>query len=302
VRRQNSGTLASFGRATKIPSSVFKSGNAEAEALAAIDAAMALWPIPFEEVEIVTDYGDTHVTVSGAERGPPLVLLHCALMTSAIWSPIVQDLGARFRTFAVDVMGDFGRTVPARPPKSDAEFADWLGQTLNGLGLGDIHLMGWSFGGFVAANFAIQAPARVLRLALLAPFATFVRPGLGFLAGFVPLILPRPSTSSWFEGKLCARGSFGCPEHSEILFQRFKNGRVAFRSGPRVFKDEELKKLTMPSLLLVGEDEFLYSGSKAVHRANTVLPRGEAYLLARCNHAVVSDQTAEVVRRLDGFF
>jgi pimeloyl-ACP methyl ester carboxylesterase len=263
---------------------------------------MTLWPIPFEEVEIVTDYGDTHVTVSGTEQGPPLVLLHCALMTSAIWSPIVQDLGARFRIFAVDVMGDFGRSVPACAPKSDTEFADWFSQTLDGLELGDIYLMGWSFGGFVAANFAVHNPGRVLRLALLAPFATFVRPGLGFLAGFVPLVLPRPSTSSWFEGKLCALGSFGCPEHSEILFQRFKNGRVAFRSGPRVFKDEELRKLTMPLLLLVGEDEFLYSGSKAVDRAKTVLPNGEAYLLARCNHAVVSDQTAEVIRRLCDFF
>jgi pimeloyl-ACP methyl ester carboxylesterase len=263
---------------------------------------MALWPIPFEEVSVVTDYGDTHVTVSGKERGQPLVLLHCALMTSAIWSPIVRDLSARFRTYAVDVMGDFGRTVPKNPPKNDIEFADWLRQTLDGLGLGEIHLLGWSFGGFMAANFAVQDPGRVARLALLAPFATFVRPGPGFLAGFVPLLIPLRSTSSWFESKLCARESFECPEHSEILYQRFKHGRVAFRSGPRVFDDEELRRLTMPSLVLVGEQEFLFDGAKAVRRAGAVLPKGEAYLLTRCNHAVVSDQTAEVVRRLGEFF
>jgi pimeloyl-ACP methyl ester carboxylesterase len=300
--QQNRRPFDSSWEVLKITASVFKSAQGKASAFAAIDAAMALWPIPFKEVDVHTDYGDTHVTVSGAERGPPLVLLHCALMTSAIWSPIVKDLGARFQTFAVDVMGDFGRTVPTNPPKSDAEFADWLGQTLDRLGLGEIHLLGWSFGGFVATNFAVQNPGRVARLALLAPFATFVRPGPGFFAGFVPWLIPLRSASSWFESKLCARGSFECPEHSEILFQRFKNGRVVFRSGPRVFDDEELRRLAMPSLVLVGEQEFLFSGSKAVHRASAVLPEGEAYLLARCNHAVVSDQTAEVIRRLGDFF
>jgi pimeloyl-ACP methyl ester carboxylesterase len=41
---------------------------------------------------------------------------------------------------------------------------------------------------------------------------------------------------------------------------------------------DELARLTMPTLLLVGEQEFLYDG--------------RAYLIPQCNHAVVSDQTA----------
>lgn len=285
-----------------ILSPVFRSVEGKRQALAAYDSAMRLWPISFEHRDVETDFGSTHVIVGGAESSPPLVLLHCALMTSAIWSPIIGDLCGPFQAYAVDVLGDFGRSVPTNPPKSDVEFSTWLAQTLDRLGLERVHLLGWSFGGFVATNFAVHEPSRVERLGLLAPFATFVRPGLGFLAGFVPVLVRTRGTSTWFERRLCYRGSLGFPEHSEILYQRFKNGRVVFRTAPRVFTDEELRGLKMPTLLLVGKDEFLYNGVRAVARARQLLPTGHADLLAACNHAIVSDQTETVSRRVLAFF
>ena len=285
-----------------ISSPIFRSAQGEREALAAYDAAMRLWPVPFEARNVDTAFGPTHVIISGREAAPPLVLLHCALMTSAIWSPIIGDLSGRFRTYAVDVLGDFGRSVPTNPPKTDAELSDWLGQTLDELKLEHTRLLGWSFGGFVATNFAVHEPGRIEQLGLLAPFATFVRPGLGFLAGFVPALFPTRRTSMWFERRLCYRGSFGFPEHSEILYQRFKNGRIVFKTAPRVFADEELARLTAPTLLLVGSDEFLYDGPQAVARARRVLPVGAADLVARCNHAIVSDRTELISHRLETFF
>lgn len=279
-------------------SPLFKSPRGEAEFLAAYDAALHLWPVPFEQRDVATRFGSTHVIVSGPEEAPPLVLLHCALMTSAIWSPIIGELSENFRTYAVDVIGDVGLTVPSNPPRSGAEFAAWLADTLDALGIGTTRLLGWSFGGFVAANFTVEMPARVERLALLAPFATFVRPGPGFLAGFLPLIVPTRRMSRWFERRLCHAGSFGPAEYSELLYQRFRNGRVMFRTGPKVFSDEELRLLTMPTLLLVGDEEYLFDGRAAVDRAGRLLPDIRAELLPRCNHAVVSDRTDEVRRQL----
>lgn len=285
-----------------VPSPVFKSIKGQTEAFASFDAAMKLWPIAFEHRDVPTKYGSTHVIVSGAKDAQPLVLLHCALMTSAIWSPVINVLSKSFTIYAVDVIGDFGRSVPSQPPCDDAEFAHWLELTLDGLGLSEVNLVGWSFGGFIAANFAIHFPQRVKRLALLAPFATFVRPGLGFFAGFLPMIFPTRWMVKWFERRLCYQRSFGVKEHSDILYQRFKNGRPVFKTGPRVFTDTELQRLAMPALLLVGEDEFLFDGPKAVERARNVMPAVQAELLSKCNHAVVSDQTAIVNAALRNFF
>ena len=282
-------------------SKLFRSAQGESEFLAAYDAAIRLWPVPLQRRNLHTRFGRTHVITCGDESAPPLVLLHCALMTSAVWGPAIGELAARFRVHAVDVIGDMGRTVPADPPGTHAQFAGWLAEVCDGLGIERALLVGWSFGGFVAANFALHYPARVERHGLLAPFAVFTRPGAGFLAGFLPLLIRKRGMSRWFERKLSASGGFGPAEYSELLWQRFKNGRVQFRTGPRVFFDSELRELTMPVLLLVGEKEFLYDARAAVDRARRLLPKGEAHLLRDCNHAMIPDQADLVMELLVEF-
>jgi pimeloyl-ACP methyl ester carboxylesterase len=262
---------------------------------------MKLWPVPYETRDIPTDYGSTHAIVSGPEDGPPLVLLHCALMTSAIWSPIIGELSERYRTCSVDVIGDVGRTVPTKPPATEKESADWLAQTLDGLGISNTKLLAWSFGGSVATNFTMHHPERVEKLALLAPFKPFAKQSMGFLFGFYPWVIRTPAASRAFEKKMCFKEDFGYPEHSALLFERFRSGKLLLKVPPRTFTDLEFKLLTMPTLLLVGEQEFLYDGAAAVKRAKQVLPNGHAELISECNHAVVSDQTDLVTERLLGF-
>jgi len=279
-------------------SPLFKSPEGEARVLAAYDAAMKLWPIPYEQRDLPTRFGSTHVIVSGPADAPPLVLLHCALMTSSIWSPIIANLSRDYRTYAVDVIGDIGRTAPTNPPETYPDLAQWLLETYRELGIERARLLGWSFGGFVATNFAVHEPQRVEKLALLAPFATFVKPGPGFLLGLVPLVVATRATARLFERAMCFKGSFEYSEHSDLLYQRFKNGRPVFKVRPRVFTDEELRGLTMPTLLLVGDHELLYNPRAAVERAAQVLPHGHAEIIRNCNHAVVSDQTAWVSARV----
>jgi pimeloyl-ACP methyl ester carboxylesterase len=60
---------------------------------------------------------------------------------------------------------------------------------------------------------------------------------------------------------------------------------------PRSFTDEELHKLSMPILLLIGQQELLYNPGKAVARAKALLPDATVELIKHCNHAIVSDQT-----------
>lgn len=217
-------------------------------------------------------------------------------MTSAIWSPIIGDLSRNHRTYAVDVMGDVGRTVPTNPPTSEAQAADWLAQVFDALDLGGAAVQAWSFGGGMATNFAMRHPERVERLALLAPFKPFVKQGAGFLFGFIPFLVPTRRAAKLFEQRMCFRKDFGHREHSELLYLRYRCSRFMLKVvPPRTFTDLEFKLLTMPVLLLVGEQEYLYDGPASVQRANRVLPNGKAELLPRCNHAIVSDQT-EIVR------
>ena len=70
--------------------SAFKTFEGETAFLAAYEAAMKLWPVPYEAIEIPTRFGMTHIVTSGPKDAPPLVLLHGYMVTLTMWSPIIE--------------------------------------------------------------------------------------------------------------------------------------------------------------------------------------------------------------------
>jgi len=93
--------------------SAFKTPEGEAAFLAAYDAAMKSWPVPYEETDVPTPFGMTHVVVSGPKDAPPLVLLHGYWATSTMWAPNIADFSKDYRVYAVDVMGQPSKSIPA---------------------------------------------------------------------------------------------------------------------------------------------------------------------------------------------
>src|SRR5262249_3636292 len=146
-----------------------KTRDGEARFLAAYDAAMKSWPVPYEEIEIPGRFGTTHVVVSGPNAAPPLVLLHGYMATLTMWSPNIAAFSKDYRVYAVDVMGQPGRSTPGEPIGSAAEYVSWLTATLDALGLDRVCLVGMSFGGWLALNYAVAEPRRVQKLVLLSP-------------------------------------------------------------------------------------------------------------------------------------
>lgn len=70
----------------------FNSSKGEAEYVSAYDAVLKLWPVPFEEIDITTRFGTTHVIASGSKELPSLLLLHATGASSTIWFPNIGTL------------------------------------------------------------------------------------------------------------------------------------------------------------------------------------------------------------------
>ena len=157
-------------------SPVFRSAAHEAAFLSIYDAALGLWPVPYSEIDVSTRFGSTHIIVSGPEDAPPLVLLHWERFNSTIWSPIIGQLSQNYRTYAIDVIGDAGKSVVGRRTRSRPDLALWLHEVLQALDIEEIHLLGHSYGGFIAMNFALLYPSFVRRMAVLAPLSCLARP------------------------------------------------------------------------------------------------------------------------------
>ena len=151
------------------PPSPFKTPEGEATFLAAYEAALKLWPVPYEELDIPTQFGMTHVVAAGPDKAPALVLLHGYMATSVMWAPNVADFSRDYRVYAIDIMGQPSKSVPGDPIRDATDYVAWLTATLDGLDLGRVSLAGMSFGGWVALQYAVAAPERIRRLVLLSP-------------------------------------------------------------------------------------------------------------------------------------
>jgi pimeloyl-ACP methyl ester carboxylesterase len=102
-------------------------------------------------------------------RGAPVVCVHASGGSSSQWRALMDRLGDRFRTLAVDLYGS-GRSPqwPGGRPMTLADEVALLGPVLGAAGE-RYHLVGHSYGGAVALAAALAAPSRVLSVAVFEP-------------------------------------------------------------------------------------------------------------------------------------
>ena len=133
---------------------------------AACDALYAMGARAIAETDVETDFGTTHVYRYGpadpaAESRTPVVLVHGAGSCSAMWYPNTPALSAERPVYAIDTPGDPGRSVQREPIHQPERAAQWLDETLAELGLDRVHLVGSSYGGWLALNQAHRRPDRL---------------------------------------------------------------------------------------------------------------------------------------------
>ena len=94
--------------------------------------------------------------------GPPLIFIHGAVIDDhTSWMPQVDRFSNEYTTFTYDIRGH-GRTGGSHLPSySISLFADDLEAFIDGLGLEQPILCGFSMGGMVAQTYAARHPDRV---------------------------------------------------------------------------------------------------------------------------------------------
>lgn len=122
----------------------------------------------FERVPVL----DSFMTFRELGAGPEMVFLHGNPLSSRVWREVLPHLAARARCLSPDLigMGDSGK------PDIAYRFADharYLDAWFDALGLQDVILVGYDWGGSLAMDWATRHPTRVRGLVV---FETFLRP------------------------------------------------------------------------------------------------------------------------------
>ncbi|OBI28719.1 hypothetical protein A5709_03420 [Mycobacterium sp. E1386] len=101
-----------------------------------------------------------------AGSGPALLLIHGVGDKSTAWEPVHAKLARRFTVIAPDLLGH-GESDKPRADYSLAAFANGMRDLLAALDIDRVTLVGHSFGGGVAMQFAYQYPQLVERIVLV---------------------------------------------------------------------------------------------------------------------------------------
>jgi len=138
--------------------------------MAAYERTFALWPQPVEEFDVETATATTRVHAYRPHPdGAAIVLLSGAGGNAAAWFPHVAALAEDGPVYGIDMPGDANPSVPRAPLAPADACAAWLDELLGKLSDRPAHLVGFSYGGWVAMNQAIRAPGRVASITLLDP-------------------------------------------------------------------------------------------------------------------------------------
>ncbi|MGE5327135.1 MAG: alpha/beta fold hydrolase [Deltaproteobacteria bacterium] len=271
----------------------FKSESAKAEYEAYCAKVFETWPPGSETRLVETESGQTFARICGPATGPPLVLLSGARSGSLMWTEMIAALSAHHRCYALDTIGDAGLSVNRHDLKKPEDFVTWLDEVLPQLvPQGTANLMGISYGGFIAAQYALHRPERVGGAVLLAPGSTVLPISRSFMLRMALLAVPLPGMGlramfRWLfqdaaRGDATARA--GLDRAIEYLLMVVRLYALPRPPMPTVIDDEGWKNFRAPCLFMVGEHEKIYSAKAAVARLNRVAPQVRTEIIPGAGH------------------
>jgi len=264
------------------------------------------WPIHSENRMAATSFGQTFVRISGPAGAPPLVLLPGGTATSLMWAPNIRAFSEAYRTFAIDPIGDVGRSECSRPLRCLKDHLVWLDELFNTLELGDaVNIVGMSHGGWLTCQFALRFPKRLNKMVLLAPGATVQRFSAEFMIrGSLAATGSRHFVSAvvhWLFADLARTNQIRTDAAVDGMLRTFQCMQPWRVIAPTVLKDHELRSLRMPTLYLVGEHEKIYGAQNAMLRLKKVAPQITAEVIPGAGHDFTIVQAQMLNRKVLDF-
>ena len=277
---------------------IYKSEEGGRRLIGAYKTALAAWPVPCEHLVLPTSQGETFVVACGDKQAPPLLLLHGAGANTLVWMRDVAAWSAHFRVYAIDIIGEPGLSAPSRPSLTSDKYGRWLCEVMDGLSLTKASVVGVSFGGWLALDFATRFPERVSKLALLCPGGVG-RQRLSFLLKASLLLL----LGDWGRRKTLAlalgpEAKNFTPQALAYILALSKEFKPRANKLP-VFRDKVLRRLAMPVLLIVGNLDAMLDSAETFRRLQNAVPKLQAHCLPKIGH-LITGQTDTILGFLRG--
>ena len=273
------------------------------------------------EVSYLTIHGHRRAFVK-VGSGPALLLLHGLGCDHTTWLPVIATLSRRYTVIAPDLLGH-GESDKPRADYSLGGYANGMRDLLTVLGIDKVTVVGHSFGGGVAMQFAYQFPERTERMVLVAPgglgpevsgaIRAITLPGFNQLMGVAML----PGIRHVAGGVMKSLAASGLPYTRDLdevaeIYESFrdKRARAAIRHVVRAVVDRKGQVVTMadraylthamPMCVIWGTDDAVIPVRHAGNAAK-LAPDATVEVIANAGHFPHKDHPQRFVTILNDF-
>ncbi|MCD2186013.1 alpha/beta fold hydrolase [Actinomycetospora soli] len=270
---------------------------------AAYGAAMARMPPPDATLDVRTGFGVVRMYRYDGAPGDPLVLLPGRAAPSPLWADNLATLRAVRTVYLIDLLGEPGASVQSRPITDDADQAAWLAEALAAVGAPRVHLVGYSIGGWTAANLATpyrraagRSGERLASVVLLDPAMTYASLPLGTVLRSVPASVRR-LPRSWRDA-FASYTANGAPVEHEPVAEMIEAGMQTY---PLALPQPGLlePRLPVPTLVILAGRSVMHDSAVAAATANRLGARVLTYPDA--SHALTGDYPDRVAADVAAF-
>jgi pimeloyl-ACP methyl ester carboxylesterase len=199
---------------------------------------------------------DLYYEILGADRpGPPLIMLHGGALTFHLsFDPLLPTLTAERKVIGIELQGH-GHTADGDRPFSIRQCAEDVIALLDQLGIERADFVGYSLGGLVSTEVAVLAPERVGRLVLAASHFGPTR-SKAYYPEITGLDLESPRMPTEEEGAAMIRAYEEVAPNPEGFYPSVQKYQAAVHDYEG-WTDEQLARLTMPVLIIIGDTDFV---------------------------------------------
>lgn len=236
-------------------------------------------------------------------EGKPVVLLHGAFMTIGLnWGEMIPELSKTRKVIALE-MQDHGRSPYSDRKISLDAFAKDVEGVMDYLKVDSADIIGYSMGGSVAYQFAIQNPKRLKKLVIIS--STYKSNGwIPSVTGAFKNMKPEMFANSPLQT------AYDAVAPDTTKWTSFLEQMFIFLATPFNLGDDNISKITVPVLIICGDND----GVDKIELAKTYqllgggvaadmqpMPKSQLAIVPAQSHVNVMLQTATLLNYINNF-
>lgn len=236
-------------------------------------------------------------------EGRPLVLLHGAFYTIDMnWGELIPELSKTRKVIAIEMQGH-GHTPFSDRELSITTLANDVEKVLDYLRIDSADVAGFSMGGSVAYQFAVQSPKRLRKLVIIS--STYKT------HGWLPMVNDRfKDFKPEFFDNTPIKTAYDAVAPDKTKWKKFLGQMLAFVKVPFNIGDSNISKIASPVLIISGDND----GTDKVELMKTYqllgggvsadlqpMPKSQLAIVPSQGHVSLMMQTTTILNYLNGF-